>query len=156
MADRSSQNEQENDLAIEYTRGDIELPPNDIRIRAKTREAQPLNWGDILSMALKSLKRQGNFVPIAQVIQANTPVLVLNAQPRSYIIVQNNDTVATVYFGVGFQPNSGIGIQIAPQGNYEPLVVPQGDIWLNASANAQITMLYALDYSPDANFQLPM
>lgn len=149
--------DEDNDVAVEYSRADFGLPPNEARIRSRTRESQPLDWSNILSMALKALKRQANFLAISQTVTAGTPVLVLNAQPRAYIIVQNNDTVNTVYFGVGFQPNSQFGLQIAALGNYEPLVVPQGDIWLNASAGtAQVTLLYALDYAPDANFTLPV
>lgn len=144
------------DKPVEYSRADFQLPPNNSRIVSSSREATPLRWSDILSMALKALKRQGNFLAISQVIAAGTPTLILNAQPRAYLIVQNNDLAATVYFGVGFQPNSQFGLQIVPLGNYEPNVIPQGDIWLNASANAQITCLYALDYAADANFSLPV
>jgi hypothetical protein len=151
-----SHNQQEADVAVEYAREDFALSPNDARIVSKTREATPLDWANVLSMALKALKRQANFVGIAQIITASTPVLVLNAQPRAYLIVQNNDPANVVYFGVGFQPSAGFGIQIAALGNYEPLVVPQGDIWLNANGTAQVTILYALDYAPDANFTLPL
>lgn len=148
--------EEDNDVAVEYSRADFALPPNNARIRSKSREAIPFDLGNIVSMALKALKRQGNFLAISQTIFASSPVLVLNAQPRAYIIVQNNDTVNTLYFGVGFQPNSQFGLQISPGGNYEPLVIPQGDIWLNSNGTTQITLLYALDYAPDSNFTLPV
>lgn len=138
--------------ALDYSIEEFQLPPNDARMKSSSHTQTSMSMSQVISEMLKALKRQSDFLPISQTIVANTPnQLVLNAQARTYLIVQNNDAAATVYFGVGFSPSASLGIQIIPGGFYEPYQVPQGDIFLNASANAQVTILYASDILPDTN-----
>ena len=147
----------EQNAVMDYREPDFRLPPNDARMRSTGAGAGAMNMSQMISEMLKAVKRQSDFLPITQTILANMPgQLVLASGARTYFIVQNNDTVATLFLGIGFSPTSTFGLQIPPGGNYEPIQVPQGDIFLNASASCQITILYAADITPDAGFSFSL
>lgn len=73
-------------------------------------------------------------------------VLLLPAATRSYFLVQNLDAAANLFVGVNFQPSgpAARGIKlIAGAAAWEPIKVPQGDIWISGDAAGTATFIVA-------------
>lgn len=78
------------------------------------------------------------------------PVKIRPAENRKYLFLQNQSLTGQLALGInqapgpfGTNPVSGLVIA-ANFGFYEPLVVPQGEIWVSASAaNTPAIMLYS-------------
>lgn len=113
---------------------------------------QSLSLGATLQEPWRSLlfgvQRKGEFVPIVGVV-GTAPILARAREERTYLIVQNTSVANTLFIAVGYQPaNTGTGITglilAANGGNYEPAVIPQGDIWvLGSAANTQFVIYIA-------------
>ena len=82
-------------------------------------------------------------------------VAVTNLRPeetRQYLFIQNTHATQTLYLGFSIQPNAASGMQIGPQGFYEPYWVPQNDINILASGAATTGMLiYAVSVDQQEN-----
>ena len=92
---------------------------------------------------MRALRRQANF---SQLIISYTaePLLVLPATIRTYVLIQNIDSLETLYVGFGFEPSNGIGLLLAADGGfYEPFQVPQNDIWVVGSGAGTVNIIYA-------------
>lgn len=70
------------------------------------------------------------------------PVKLRNAENRRYLFIQNQSTINNMAIGFNQPPGA---LAVAPTngliipfnfGFYEPLVIPQGEIWIVAAANA--------------------
>jgi len=73
---------------------------------------------------------------------------ILVAEYRTYIFIQNTHPTQFLYVGIGYEPNNTIGMTIGPNGYYEPLRVPQNEIWLLGSgAGTTGILLYATAYA---------
>lgn len=70
-------------------------------------------------------------------------------EDRYYFIIQNTHPTNFLYIGFGYEPNQATGLSIGPNGYYEPLWVPQNEIYLLAN-NASTTgiILYATSPKP--------
>jgi hypothetical protein len=97
---------------------------------------------------LYGIQRKGEYVPIVGVV-GTVAILARPREERTYLIVQNTSVANTLFVGVGYAPaNTGTGITglilAANGGNYEPAVIPQGDIWLlGSAANTQFVVYIA-------------
>lgn len=94
----------------------------------------------------KITKGQRNFVTLF--IDYTTSALqLLPAEIRSYFILQNLDAAASIYIGFGFVPEvaSKRGILIPSEQAYEPLMVPQNEIWIVGSAAGKAVLIYSVD-----------
>lgn len=65
-------------------------------------------------------------------------------EPRQYLFIQNTHATQILYLGFGYAPTLTTGMQIGPQGFYEPYWTPQNDIQvLGSGANTTGLLLYA-------------
>jgi hypothetical protein len=70
------------------------------------------------------------------------PVLLRPAEKRSYVFLQNQSGAATLALGINQPPGPLTSVPVAGLviaanfGFYEPLAVPQGELWIVASAGA--------------------
>jgi len=94
----------------------------------------------------KIAKGQRNFIHLT-IDYTIVAQLVLPAQEFSYFLLQNLDGVASVYLGFGIVPDvtNKRGILIPSEQAYEPLMVPQNDIWIIGSATGKATLIYSVD-----------
>ena len=92
----------------------------------------------------QNINRQFNFAA-SPFIAGTAAFLLRPGENRYYFLLQNNSATATLYLGLGYSPTTLTGIQIPPGGNYEPLCVPQNDVWvLGSAANLAGVIVYAV------------
>lgn len=97
---------------------------------------------------LFGIQRKAEFVSVVGVV-GTAAILARPMEERTYLIIQNTSVANTLFVGVGYAPqNTGTGITglilAANGGNYEPTVIPQGDIWvLGSAANTQFVIYVA-------------
>jgi hypothetical protein len=90
-------------------------------------------------------QRKGDFIPIFGVV-GTVALLIRSSESRTYFIIQNTSAANQLFIGVGYPPvNNGVSVTglilAANGGNYEPSVIPQGDIWvLGSAANTGFVM----------------
>jgi len=107
--------------------------------------AQPVQLTlDQLQRLLTRMDRRANFIEVDWVVNQNQPQLVLPQANRTYFLIQNLSPAANIFMGFG-KPSTLInGIKLVPLGDYEPLWVPQNDIWINSDTNGAFgTIIYA-------------
>lgn len=95
---------------------------------------------------LYGIQRKGEFQSVVGVV-GTVAILARPMEERTYIIIQNTSVANTLFVGVGYAPqNTGTGITglilAANGGNYEPAVIPQGDIWVLGSAAGTQFVIY--------------
>lgn len=98
---------------------------------------------DRLDMLQKDFNRRVRFLSVP--FTAGTASAVLRPEePRSYLFVQNTHATQILYVGFGFVPTTTTGMQIGPQGFYEPYFIPDNDIQiLGSGAGTTGILLYA-------------
>jgi hypothetical protein len=96
-----------------------------------------LQWQQLL----QDVQGQYNFQQIGFSAVA-AGALIRNAEKRNYILIQNTGA-ANLYVGFGLNPTQNNGLVIVPGGNYEPLKVPQNDIYI-ASASGTVSGVIVL------------
>ena len=87
-------------------------------------QLDPLQWRQLLS----DIQGMYNFQQIGFGVNT-TGALVRYAEKRNYLLIQNTG-ITVLYVGFGSLPTAANGLQIPAGGNYEPLKVPQNDIFL--------------------------
>jgi hypothetical protein len=96
---------------------------------------------------LRAIRRQVMMLPLVVTCNNINAVALLPLQEdRTYLIVINPSAVATLFLGVDFQPTTGSGIPLLPNGGfYEPICVPGNDIWvLSSVASSVVLSLYSV------------
>lgn len=61
---------------------------------------------------------------------ATTIIRLRPQEERAYLLIQNTDVALTMYVGFGLQPGTTTGLIILAGGYYEPLRVPQNEIFV--------------------------
>lgn len=92
-------------------------------------------YSRLLELAFKAVWGKVTIVP--QPFNASN-VAVLQIRPqeeRTYFLVQNNSG-STMYIGIGYEPTANTGVQLPPGGVYEPLKIPQNEIYVLGSTPA--------------------
>lgn len=102
-------------------------------------------WRAYMESALLRLEKRVNFVPQPFSVGAGNPVGSIRPEEhRSYLLIQNTHATQILYIGFGYVPNAGNGLVLGPGGFYEPLWVPQNEIWIVGSgAGTTGLLLYA-------------
>ena len=83
------------------------------------------------------IQRKGDFIQTFGVVGLQ-PIMIRAAEARTYFILQNTSLANTLLVGIGYGPvivaGGATGFLMQPNGgNYEPAMIPQGDIWVSAS-----------------------
>jgi len=75
------------------------------------------------------------------------PILLLRADFRTYLLIQNLSLANDLWIGFDTQPDpaNSRGIRIAKELAFEPGRIPQNDIWVIGSAAGKGTILYSQD-----------
>lgn len=94
----------------------------------------------------KIAKGQRNFVSLF-IDYTTTPLKLLESEIRSYFLLQNLDAAASAFLGLGFVPDvvSKRGVLIPSEQAYEPLMVPQNEVWIVGSASGKAILIYSVD-----------
>lgn len=95
----------------------------------------------------RMFRRQVNMLPAVISLNNTTVVPVLTQQiDRTYLFLVNLDAAATAFIGIGYQPTTGTGLPLQPNGGfYEPLQVPINELFgLSSAASSRILVLYAI------------
>lgn len=72
------------------------------------------------------------------------PIVLRPEENRQYLFIQNTHATQILYIGFSYTPDAANGMQIGPQGFYEPYWVPQNEISiLGSGANTTGVLLYA-------------
>jgi len=99
--------------------------------------AQEAEKGDVNesnnSQLFKALRRQGYFM--TEPFNATTTSKVLRPfESRTYLFIQNIDTVNDIILGFGNTPSVQDGLTIPPGAAYEPWTIPVNEIYIISSA----------------------
>jgi hypothetical protein len=75
------------------------------------------------------------------------PVLIQVAQFRTSFMMQNLSLVDDLWLGLGIVPDpvNSVGIRIAKELAYEPLKVPQNDIWIIGTGVGKAVLIFSVD-----------
>jgi len=129
--------------------------PSDLRYRGGAvppPQAGPVqNLGETNSennaQLFKALRRQGFFM--TEPFTATTSAKLLRPmESRTYLVLQNIDTVGNLLFGFGNIPTANNSFKLVPSGSYEPWVIPINDIYVMSSAGSvNGYMIYARESS---------
>ncbi len=76
---------------------------------------------------------RANFVHVNINMATTDPLRIRQAERRAYLLIQNQ-SLANMWIGFDKVPSVNDGIMLVPGGAYEPLKVPQGEIWVIGSA----------------------
>lgn len=91
----------------------------------------------------RAIRRQGYFV--TQPFLAGTTVI--NPRPyesRTYLFIQNINTVGDIFVGFGNEPTGTYGLTLTPGAAYEPFTIPVNEIYILGSvANVAGFIIYA-------------
>lgn len=98
----------------------------------------------LTSMLVDAVLEKRNFLNLTFTVDTTAVVQLRPKENRGYLLIQNN-SAAAMFVGIGYPPTPVTGIQIPTGGNYEPLKVPQEDIYVLGSAAAQLGVVL---YSP--------
>lgn len=74
-------------------------------------------------------------------------IIVRPEEQRTYFLIQNTHPTSQLLVGIGYEPNADTGIIIGPNGYYEPIRIPQNEIWVRGVGVAACTgvVLYATE-----------
>lgn len=88
-----------------------------------------------ITALISAFWRKAKLLPQPFVVGINNPLLVRAAEDRYYFFLINYDPLNTLTVNFGKAP-AGVndGIKLQPNGFYEPLAIPQQDIWLLGGA----------------------
>jgi hypothetical protein len=95
---------------------------------------------DQFRILIESVYRQGNLVQVPFMAMIE-PVLIRPSEARNYCFVQNQSGAAQIVISFGQQANAASATPVngciigANLGFYEPICVPQDDLWISASAD---------------------
>lgn len=119
------------------------IPPDlqykDQRQRPPPPPGQSQNLGDINQLnneqLFRALRRQGYFM--TEPFNATTEVQLLRPfESRTYLFIQNIDTVNDIILGFGNAPTGNDGLVLPPGAAYEPFTIPINEIYIISSAGA--------------------
>lgn len=94
----------------------------------------------------KIAKGQRNFISL-YIDYTLVQLQVLPAQKLSFFMLQNLDTVADLWLGIGFQPDvtNRRGVLIPALQAFQPETYPQNELWVTGSAVGKAILIYSLD-----------
>lgn len=98
---------------------------------------------DDLRALLSAIWRRGNLITVPFIAtNAGNPIKILSAEPRSYFFIQNQSGANNIIVNFGRPPGAAAAVPAdgviigAGLGGYEPICVPQDDVYVFASAAA--------------------
>lgn len=124
--------------------GGIRLPVDEIArgksqpsdLLSQGRSPNPANAGfnEFEKAVLRALGRRADFQSIPFVTTANA-LRLRPAEERVYFFIQNLDPVNRLLIGFDIPPTAAAAnsVNMGPNGFYEPLIVPQNEIWILGS-----------------------
>lgn len=94
----------------------------------------------------KVARQQNGFIHLPIAV-TNVPQLVLPSEFRSYFLLQNLSLAVDIWVGFGVvpDPTNNRGVRVIKEQAYEPIRIPQNEVWVVASAAANGTIVYAID-----------
>lgn len=121
--------------------GDATINPRrDVSRRATPKFQTQAQLDPMLPILRDQINETHLIVPITAV---SSLLLPASKYRRTYLLVQNLDTLSLCWLGFGFTPAANIGIQLAVNGGaYEPFKVPQGDIFIIGQGAMNVSVLY--------------
>jgi len=93
---------------------------------------------------IKAIRRQSSFIQTPFEVGL-TAIKLRDYEERTYFLLQNTDTVNSLYIGFGILPTSLTGLIIPPGGYYEPYQVPTNEIYvLGSGANTSGMLMFSV------------
>lgn len=134
---------------LQSIRNSRDTPSAPIYVPQSAQELFEWMKGRLDTLAL-DFNRRIKLFPIPFTVGAGQVVILRPEEQRQYFFIQNTHATQVLYVGFGYAPNAANGMQIGPQGFYEPYWVPQNEIQILGSAAATTgVLLYAANIERD-------
>jgi hypothetical protein len=62
------------------------------------------------------------------------PIKIQDSTYRKFFLIQNKSATATMFIGLGYQPNLGNGLVLVPGQSYEPFSYPINEIYVSCDS----------------------